>query len=57
MGYARQPALLSHTKAYEGGFLFGMRQTAVFHDGYWVGNDSTLDIVTIPTVVYMIFCI
>lgn len=34
-----------------------MRQTAVFHDGYWIRYDSTQDIVTIPTVVDMIFCI
>lgn len=46
---------MSHTKAWEVGFPLGVKQTAVFHDGYWVRYDTTLDIVTNTTVVYMVF--
>lgn len=48
MGYARRPSLLSHTKVSKevsegvGCFLFGMKQTAVFHDSEREGDDRAL---------------
>lgn len=55
MGHVNPLPLLSHTKAWEVGFQFGAKQTAVFHVGYEARYDTTLDWVTITTVLYITF--